>query len=435
MKTLDRQTNPSARAVEINGKGPRPINESNSPDEKLPATDGSATPTATAMARVEAVVGEHFPEALDAIKVELAVVAAGCLKGSPPTTLIFTGESGSGKSLACMLLFPDEGDAELGSLIYRSDEFTTAAFLSQAGDRSKKELRDIDLLRRIAGKTLVTKELAAIFRGKESDLVPRFNRLTAILDGKGFTSDSGTHGRRSIVGDISFQWIGATTPLSTTAIKVFGALGPRMVFYWVDRLPKSDADLVAVALDGEDSEAVKLRACHEAVRDVVLSLPDVGTVGSEALSLSTEDGQLLVAWGKLTAALRAQLPDEHTGRGLVQEHPERVIRVLRRIAIGSALAHGRYELAPYDLAQVAHIALSSGFGDRSEVARVLLDQGGEVSTPQLEAILDVSPPTARARMEDLARCEVATLTKGAPDRIRIVPTFAILCAAPRLGRL
>lgn len=391
--------------------------------------------TVEAMALVESVVGKHFPEALDAIKVELAVVAAGCLKKSPPTALIFTGESGSGKSLACMMLYPDEGDAELETLVYRSDEFTTAAFLSQAGDRSKKELQDIDMLRRIAGKTLVTKELAPIFRGKESDLVPRFNRLTAILDGKGFTSDSGTHGQRSIVGDISFQWIGATTPLSATALSVFGALGPRMVFYWVDRLPKSDDDLVAVALDGEDSEAGKVGACHEAVRKVVLSLPAVGSVESRDLYLTQEDGKLFVAWGKLTAALRAQIAEYGSGEGTIQEHPERVIRVLRRIAIGSALAHGRRELAPYDLAQIAHIALSSGFRDRGEVARALLDFGGEATTPQLEQALDVTAPTARQRMEALSACGVAIHIKGAPERIQIAPTFAILCGAPRLGKL
>src|SRR5262245_35876974 len=117
------------------------VHASGSEVEVLGINDGSASlthggefkerqqATQKAMARVESVVSEHFPEVVDAVKAELAVVATGSIKDSPPTSLIFLGQSGAGKSLALIMLFPGSDDAALSERIYRSDEFTAASFL------------------------------------------------------------------------------------------------------------------------------------------------------------------------------------------------------------------------------------------------------------------------------------------------------------------
>src|SRR5262249_17809220 len=66
---------------------------------------------AEAMVAVEAAVGQHFPEALDALKATLAAIAVGCLSdNAQPTALILVGVSGAGKTLVVMLLTPADDD-------------------------------------------------------------------------------------------------------------------------------------------------------------------------------------------------------------------------------------------------------------------------------------------------------------------------------------
>src|SRR5262249_28943290 len=148
------------------------------------------------------------------VKAALAVVAVGCLKdNTQPTTLVFVAPASAGKSLALTFLMPTGEKDDFGNrYFYRSDKFTAASFVSHRADASKKQLSSIDLLPRLKRKTLLTKELAPVFNGKREELMDRFATLTAILDGQGYVSDSGAHGRRGYEQAINFQWLGATTP-------------------------------------------------------------------------------------------------------------------------------------------------------------------------------------------------------------------------------
>jgi ABC-type glutathione transport system ATPase component len=119
------------------------------------------------MANVETVVSDHFPEVLDPLKAALAVAAVGCFSdNAQPTTLVLVGRSGAGKSMALNFLMPKgEGD-ELAKYIYRSDKLTAASFVSQRADLTREQLKEVDLLPRIRGKTMVSKELAPLLRGQ-----------------------------------------------------------------------------------------------------------------------------------------------------------------------------------------------------------------------------------------------------------------------------
>lgn len=395
------------------------------------------------MARAQNVVKQHFPEALDAVRAALAVVAVGCLRGNTyPTTLIFVGKSGAGKTLALGFLLPNPGDSELESLIERSDEFTTAAFVSHASDKTKKELSKIDLLPRIKGKTLVTKELAPMFRGKQDDLLPRFNKLTGILDGMGYVSDSGTQGRRGTAEPINFQWLGATTPLSGAVLAVMETLGPRIVFYGTERHAKDEDELVALAMTDDDTHAAALQECRAVVRNVVLTLYRAhprASVPGDAITVSSECAHVLTWWAMALVALRSTIPttsndEEEVAAVEMREHPERILRLLRRLAIGSALVHGRTAVNADDLAQIGHIALSSGDAARGNTLRVLLTLGGSATTPQIQAALGVTPPTARAYMVKLDRCGIGEVSSanGEPYCIDLAPAFQGLRDAPLL---
>ncbi len=53
----------------------------------------------------------------------------------------------------------------------------------------------------------MTKELAPIFRGREEELKENFSTLISVLDGKGFTSDTGMRGQRGYKDIIIFNWL------------------------------------------------------------------------------------------------------------------------------------------------------------------------------------------------------------------------------------
>lgn len=429
-----------------------------------------------AMAAVERAVGHHFPEQLAPVKAALAVIAVGCIKDNMyPTTLMFVGPSGSGKTLTLRFVLPDEGDEALNALLYRSDEFSAASFVSQASSETSgnKNLSKVDLLPRIENKTLVTKELAPMFRGQAKELMGRFNKLTSVLDGMGFVSDSGTHGRRGYAKPINFQWLGATTPLNKTVLRVMETLGPRIVFYDTARPYKSEDELVEVMLQGDSQHSSAVRECYEAARRLIVALyelyrPDDAPCG--VVQPSTEQAQTLVRWAKVLTRLRASLPDDNqpsraerekfltdlpddgdddlddvvaetegageTEVAVVGEQPERAMFLLRRIAVGSALAHGRTNLNDFDLAQIAHITLSSGHRLRAGALRSLLEHGGTTTTPQVAHALGVSAPTARTAIENLVQAGIAEFVvrgdQAKPHTVKLDPAFAGLAHAPML---
>src|SRR4029450_6378610 len=96
--------------------------------------------------------------------------------------------------------------------------------------------------------------------GKRADLIPRFAILTAVLDGGGYVSDSGAHGRRGYPDPINFQLLGATTPLSTDVLAVMAQPGPRILFYDADRPRKGVDELVEHAKRAGMAE--RMAACR-----------------------------------------------------------------------------------------------------------------------------------------------------------------------------
>ncbi len=432
-----------------------------------------------AMNGVELVVAKHFPDLLDGTKAALAVVAVGCLKGNIyPTALMLSGPSSAGKTQILQFFLPDDDEDPLNAVIYRSDKFSAASFVSQASKETtgKTELGKVDLLPRIEGKTLVTKELAPMFRGHTKELIERFNVLTAVLDGLGFVSDSGIHGRRGYTKPVNFQWLGATTPLNKSVLRAMETLGPRMCFYGIAGRVDDEEALVNIAMAADEKHAAAIRECQLAVRRLIITLykaqrPNGAAVG--IVQCDSEQLRTVVKWSIVMTRLRASLPKKERSTDFMQEasnedardcddepndrddlettesnptaeehpikigeHPARALRLLRRIATGSALVHGRGALNDYDLAQVAHIALSSGHPIRAGVVRCLIANGGVATTPHVQRLLRVSAPTARPTMDDVVRLGLAVVMdngdESRPYKIALAPAFEALRDAPML---
>jgi hypothetical protein len=392
---------------------------------------------AEAMARVETLVAQHFPEVLDPLKGALAVVAVGSLgDNTQPTSLIFVGRSGAGKTMVLDFLMPQGAKDPLNDQLYRSDNFTAASFVSHRADLRDKRLQEIDLLPRIREKTMLTKELAPLFAGKEHELTERFARLTSVLDGDGYIADSGAQGRRGYDEKHNFQWLGATTPLSPEAIEVMARLGPRLLFYDADRPRKCIDALIALARGGSDGPHKKV--CRDVVRAllvVFLGAYPAGSVGRDMVTFDGDRPRWLALWADVLVRLRVPMPPADVNVDRLIEHPERVLGMLRNIAIGSALVHGRDAVEDYDLAQIAHVALSSGVATRGLVFRAVLGAGGVATTPEVEALADISAPTARHHMSALEKVGLADFTDGrgsTPGRVTLRDPYKELRGAPLL---
>jgi hypothetical protein len=387
------------------------------------------------MKKVEAVVGGCFPEALNALKAALAVVAVGCIADNQqPTTLVLVARSGAGKSMALNFLMPQDEMDKLAKYIYRCDKLTPASFVSHRADRTREELEEIDLLPRIRGKTMVSKELAPLFAGKRDELHESFAMLASVLDGTGFISDSGAQGRRGYAEPINFQWLGATTPLSPEMLEVMANVGPRILFYDADRPRKSIDELVEHAQHA--GMCNHMEACRREVRRLVLELyrcRPPGTVESGVLAFGDSRLRQVALWADGLTRLRAQTPPNSEAEIEPIEHSERVLGMLRNVAVGSALVHGRATVDDYDIAQVGHIAVSSGVAGRGRVFRAVLELGGAAMAPQIEAKARVSRPTAHRYMKELHVVGLAHFSpsKGkAPASVGLVEPFTELCTAP-----
>ena len=128
--------------------------------------------------------------------------------------------------------------------MYRSDKFTPKSFVSHAANGATNELETIDMLPKLNGKVLITKELAPLVRGRTEEMQENFSVIISVPDGKGFQSDSGMRDRRGYDGPIVFNWLGATTPLPAATHRMMAQLGTRWLFYEVPSKEPREEELV-----------------------------------------------------------------------------------------------------------------------------------------------------------------------------------------------
>jgi hypothetical protein len=340
-----------------------------------------------------------------------------------PPTCILTGAASTGKTTILDLLGPGDQD---DPLVYRSDKFSPASFVTHTSNVKREQLPERDLLPRIKGRTLVTPELGPTFRGREEVLTDSFALLTAVLDGHGLISDSGSQGRRGYVGDeYLFAWLGATTPLPTATWRIMAQLGSRLFFYAMPDVEVDDAALEE-ALAGASYRG-KVAGCRDAARRVLearlIQLGGVRGVRWDRTGDPPVVRERLKALARLTARLRGIVSvwKDRDGDDLAYtppniEAPYRALACLYNLARGRALLHGRTILTAEDLGLVVHVALSSAPYERTRLLRGLMNGLGTLTTGEAATALQASLPTARKAMKALDLLGVADLT-GDSDHV------------------
>lgn len=361
------------------------------------------------------VLAYYSAELWTGTKAALGVLASLSLADrANPLTLIFEGAAGRGKSTIVNMFTPIGENSEF---MYRLDAFTPKSFVTHAANVPNEQREEIDLLPKLKDKLLVTKELAPLFRGREEALRENFATLTAVLDGKGLRSASGVHGTRGYEGEYIFNWIGATTPIQARTDTIMAQLGNRLVRYEIVGEEESLEDLIAFAEKFQPARTED--RCRELVNRFAsqfFKAHPVGSVRRESIQTPKDSLVDIVRLAQLTAAGRVELTTSDNGDEWVKvgepEGPHRIILLLRTLASGLALLDEHPSVNADVMNTIRHVAFSSIPKDRRKTLRAVLANGGKIDSLTLEGRLNVSRPTARRMLLELAATGICEHTTG-----------------------
>jgi hypothetical protein len=384
----------------------------------------------------ELITETHGRELWLASKTAIAVVAAVSMdQRGNPLVVVFEGGSGKGKSFVINLLEPDRGATH--ERLFRLDSFTPKSFVSHAANRSKEALNEIDLLPKLKDKTLLVKELAPVFRGREDALRENFAMLTAVLDGKGLMSASGTHGTRGYEGRYVFNLVGGTTPIPPATDRIMSQLGNRMFRYEIAGAHNAEKDLVEFAKNYSPT-GVEDKGRKATNSFIAEHFKRFGVSSVQPSEIHFSDSQLkqLVRCATLLCIGRVEVTmiKPYWGSEIeyvagIAEGPHRVIIGLKLLAQGLALISGREEVDSVDLEIVRHVVFSSIPQNRRLMLRALLVKGGTLTSGDAEKELRISRPTARNWMKELGATGLAEYRVGhgnEPDSLTLSREFSWL---------
>lgn len=373
----------------------------------------------------------YYPNLYPAVQACLGVFGAMALKGrTKPLSLMFEAPSGAGKSAVVQMAFPSAGSI-LSKNVYRSDKFTPKSFVTHAANVKEEDLPRMDLLPKLENKVLITKEMAPLFRGRVEELQDNFSILIAVLDGKGFISDTGMRGRRGYDRSIVFNWIGCTTPLPVSTHRLMSQLGTRLLFFEIPALEVTEEQLLEYAEHGDPGRAE--RECQRAMNEFLVQFYQrhaVGSVDPESIEFPRPLLLELIRWAKFLAQGRAEVIfDQEWLKSATPvaanppEAPYKIVTYFKDLALGHALINGRSSVDQSDLDLIGQVAISSIPGHLRPIVKELWKRD-TVETGDVVKLCGVSSPTARNYMTHLDLLEIANLTKGGP-RTNQADTLAV----------
>ena len=302
---------------------------------------------------------------------------------------------------------------------------------------------------------LITPELAPIFTTNEDDLKATIGKITRLLDGKGFTGDTGAHGQRGYT-ETMFSWIGAAVEIPETVWKLLSILGWKIYFMRPEVAKITEDDLANDILD-EDFK--------DKINHVKISLYDylrTFDAAPECNNISRNDkGGVLVKWdrlgheeqlianrylAKLALVLRhlrgtieiyankkRYNPNEDEDDNIdfrvdnpILEQPNRAKNILTKLATAHAIAEGRDFYDVRDMPLVFNVGLSSAMAQRTTLFKVLIENEGSITTSEVASKLNFTLPTARRNMRIFAALGLVSTGGGtgkAPFKITLKEEF------------
>ena len=335
--------------------------------------------------------------------------------------MMVEGQSGVGKT---MLLKTFGG---LNEQFCRRSGITPASFVSAGPSKSKDDPDNDDLLPQLEGRTLTVRDAQTWFAGSEQTVRSRWGKLARMMDGDGYYRHTATGGK---VGydDIRFNFIGATTPLDPRAWNVMGNVGQRLLFVEWPEEDYEDGWLRSMAEGGERQPVNRGRnAVQEFLGDLWGFHGDAASVAWTDEPMSEEVEAPLQRLASVVAHARGSLQG---GKANI-EAPKRIGMLLYDLARGHALIHGRTHLELEDVEVCGRVALSTMPSKRRGIVRALLDpeRDNPLTASDVETILDVSRPTARDRIDEVAALGLGEVVKetgrgGTTKAVQAKPDFS-----------
>jgi hypothetical protein len=362
----------------------------------------------------------NFPGIWNSIEFELSVLRILNIKGCTlPFGGIILGPPSSSKTLG-IELFRDHKN------VYYTDSFSAKAFVTHNTSVKKEELNDIDLLPKIKNKCLLAPELSPLFSKKDDDLIEILGILTRILDGHGYQSDSGAHGRRGYSGEHMFTMIGAAVDIPYKVHKQLATLGPKLYFLRIPKKIKKDDDYIQMLQKNDfNSKKTELSKCIKEYlqwfNDYCPYTPDENHLVKIPFNDDNLDRKILaiiVNLGKLLAHLRGAVTTWNTegtqGSNYgystpTIEDPDRAMTQLLNLAKGHALSQGRNFLTLEDIPILIKVVLSTASIERVVIFDLLLSSRGTLTTSQITTGLKISKNTA---LKTMAQLKVLGLVEG-----------------------
>jgi|GEM_PF-1514401 predicted transcriptional regulator len=366
----------------------------------------------------------HFPHAWDGIDFTLSVLR---ILNIDECTLPFAGivlaRSGGNKTLSSGMLIP-------WPHVYYTRKFTAKAFVSHNTAVAAKDLEKIDMLPKIRFKMLLTPELAPIFSANEDELLETIGIITSVLDGKGYTSDSGAHGQRGYFGNYMFVWVGAAVDIPYRVHKLFSSLGPKIYCF---RLPYIDPSDEEVEYGMNEKFEAKRREVQEAIINYLiwfetcpLLMEDPETRLPKIKWDSSGDDPAarkhLIKLVRLLGKLRCHVEiwsqrqpggHEYSEYGYAIPNPEdptRAATSLYNLTRGCALKLGRNNITIEDIHIAIKVALSTASQERIAVLDLLLKKKvGAITVSTIAEALSMSKSTALKTMTELEAVGIADL--------------------------
>lgn len=349
------------------------------------------------------IIAANFPDLMFSAEICLSVISQILITDiTNPFGLVLVDVPSAGKTIALNFF------AEIEPLTYATDQFTPASFVSNAASVSREKLAEIDLLPRVKNKTFIVRDLATLFSQRDDDLLKLLGILTRVLDGEGFNTESGVHGARHYTGEYLMMFLAATTPVPPRVWNMMGSLGARLFFLNLNSPDKSDDELADQL--GSMTYKNKELVCREATNRLLHTLWHAHPDGVR-WDYDNDDPQLkriIVKCARLLARLRGTV-NVYTERGDNNENlthstpniekPDRINQLLYNLCRGHAVACERNFMIKEDLQYAIQLATGSAPDTRTAIFRELISGSGELTTSEVEELLNCSKPTARKEME------------------------------------
>lgn len=350
------------------------------------------------------IIIDNFPDLFFPAEAGLSVIAQLLIEDiKNPFALVYVDVPSSGKTITLNFF------STIKDLIYTTDNFTPASFVSHSANRKKVDLEKNDMLPRIKYRTLIIRDLAPIFAKRDEDVQAMLGILIRVLDGEGLETNSGLHGKRGYIGDYLFMLLSASTPIRPRIWKVMGNLGSRLFFINIDGVEK---DEMTLANQLKNSCRDKEILCREATEEFIKTLWNKYPEGIFWNKENDNQGhmEIIARLAKILARLRSSINvwEEASGNKKynhtqpITEMPDRLNQLLYNLARGHALVCGRENINGADLKIAIRIALDSAPPNRAKIFKQLIKTDGQLSTKEAMEKLECSRPTALKLMQELA---------------------------------